>query len=53
MEEFHRMTLKMPIELANWMKEIAKDSERSLNGQIVAVLKEKKVQQEGARNAVQ
>lgn len=53
MEGFYRMTLRIPIELADWMRIAAKENYRSLNGQIVEVLKEQKAQKEGQKNAAQ
>jgi len=39
-----RMTVRMPQDLYEWLKENAKDNFRSLNAQVVAILEEHRKQ---------
>lgn len=51
MEPLNKTALRLPPEVHAWVKAVAKKSDRTMNGQIVAILKEKKAQQEGNANA--
>lgn len=53
MNETTKLMLRIPIEVRDWVKDFAKGSDRSMNNQIVAILKEKKAQLEGQKNATQ
>lgn len=51
MSDTTKMMLRIPLDLHEWVKVFAKESDRSANNQIVAILREKKVQLEKQGNA--
>lgn len=53
MNAMNKTALRLPPDVHEWVKAAAKQSDRSMNNQIVAILKEKKAQWEGQKNAVQ
>lgn len=53
MQPMNKTALRLPPEVHQWVKDVAKESDRTMNSQIIAILKEKKVQQEGLQNAAQ
>lgn len=40
-----KLQLRLPIDVRNWLKGVAKSHDRSMNGQMVAILKERMVGQ--------
>lgn len=48
MNEQQRTQVRIPRELMDWLKETAKDQSRSMNGQLVEVLKQAKREQASA-----
>ncbi|MRT30895.1 Arc family DNA-binding protein [Herbaspirillum sp. CAH-3] len=53
MTAMNKTALRLPPDVHDWVKAAAKESDRSMNNQIVAILKEKKAQSEGRKEAAQ
>ncbi len=45
-KKFTRLTLRIPVEISDWLKVIAEDCSRSMNGQIVEYMKKMKEEYE-------